>query len=108
VGSLVFVSGVVPYRYHDGSTDGDDIVTQTSRVIDNIEHLLAATGLDLRDVVKTTVFLTDITLAGGMNEVYRVRFPEPFPARSTVQVGPLARPAFLIEMEAVAVCRVQT
>jgi len=52
--------------------------------------------------VKTTVFLTDNSMAKGMNEVYATRFAEPFPARSTFQVGPLSRPEYLIEVEAIA------
>lgn len=105
VSPFVFVSGAVPYSLVDGSPIGSDITTQTAQVLDNIERLLAEVGLTLDDVVKTTVFLTDSSLAGGMNEVYRTRFTSPYPARSTVQVGPLARPEYLIEVEAIALER---
>ncbi len=103
VGELVFVSGQVPIDRASGATVGTDIETQTEQVIDNIEALLSEVGLTLGHVVKTTVFLTDGALATGMNRVYADRFPTVRPARSTVQVGPLARPEFLIEVEAVAV-----
>lgn len=106
-GPFVFVSGAVPYSLIDGSPVTGDIKVQTAQVLDNIERVLAEVNLGLDDIVKTTVFLTDSSMAGGMNEVYRTRFADPFPARSTVQVGPLAKPEYLIEMEAIAVTREQ-
>lgn len=105
VSPFVFVSGAVPYSLVDGTPVGDDIQAQTNQVLNNIEQLLAEIGLNLDDIVKTTVFLTDSSMAAGMNEVYRTRFTPPYPARSTVQVGPLARPEYLIEVEAIALER---
>ncbi len=102
VGQWVFVSGQVPIDRSTGATVGTDIEAQTAQVIDNIEALLTEAGLSLDHVVKTVVFLTDSSLAAGMNRVYADRFAPVRPARSTVQVGPLARPEFLIEVEAIA------
>jgi 2-iminobutanoate/2-iminopropanoate deaminase len=87
-GSFIFISGAVSYDLESGKSVGVAILTQC--------------GLTTDDVVKTTVFLTDCSLASEMNEVYSVRFKTPYPARSTVQVGPLARPEYLIEIEAIA------
>lgn len=101
-GPLLFVSGAVPVDPATGATVGTTIEDQTARVLDTIAAVLATAGSSLDDVVKTTVFLTDSTMAAGMNEVYAARFSRPHPARSTVQVGPLARPEFLVEIEAVA------
>jgi reactive intermediate/imine deaminase len=101
-GPFLFVSGAVPIDLSTGESVGTDIGEQTAQVIDNIEAVLRAGGASLDDVVKTTVFLTDNSMAKGMNDVYRQRFAEPFPARSTFQVGPLSRPEYLIEVEAIA------
>ena len=103
VGSFVFVSGAVSYDLASGESVGVDIQEQTTQILNNIEAILAQAGLTADDIVKTTVFLTDCSLAPKMNEVYSVRFKTPYPARSTVQVGPLARPEYLIEIEAIAV-----
>lgn len=102
-GDLIFVSGAVAIDPTTGETLGDDIGTQTTRVLSNIEMTLEAAGSSLDRVVKTTVFLTDLNLLDGMNEVYRKFFPKHLPARSTVEVGPLARKEFLIEIEAIAI-----
>jgi 2-iminobutanoate/2-iminopropanoate deaminase len=100
---FVFVSGAVPISLIDGSSTIGDIKAQTTQVLDNIESLLKEVDLGLEHIVKTTVFLTNSSMFKGMNEIYRTRFTDPFPARSTIQVGPLARPEFLIEIEAIAV-----
>ena len=80
----------------------DGIVAQTSRAISNIEEVLQASGLGLRDVAKTTVFLVDLADFGRMNEEYAKHFAAPYPARSTVQVAALPKGA-RVEIEAVAV-----
>ncbi len=102
-GDLIFVSGTVPIDPATGASVGDDIVAQTRQVLSNIAQTLRAAGSSLDNVVKTTVFVTDSTTVTGMNQAYREFFPHHVPARSTVQVGPLARPEFLIEIEAIAV-----
>lgn len=102
VGEWMFLSGLVPVDPLDGTAVGSTIQEQTEQVIAVLRSLLAVGGAELSDVVKTTVFLTDQSLASGMNEVYAAHFEEPRPARSTVVVGQLARPEFLIEIESVA------
>lgn len=101
-GPFLFLSGAVPIDRASGATVGTDIGTQTAQVLSNLEAVLAEAGSKLADIVKTTVFLTDPSLAAGMNEVYAERFQVPRPARSTIVVGPLARPEFLVEIEAIA------
>jgi 2-iminobutanoate/2-iminopropanoate deaminase len=100
---MLFLSGAVPIDRATGDTVGESIEEQTSQTIDNLAAILGEAGGTLDDVVKSTVFLTDSTLAAGMNSVYSQRFTAPYPARSTVQVGPLARVEFLIEIEAIAI-----
>jgi 2-iminobutanoate/2-iminopropanoate deaminase len=100
-GSLLFVSGQVPFDPATGAMVGGDIAVQTRRVLDNIGALLKAGGLTHADVVRTTVFLADMDDFAAMNDVYRTYFSEPYPARSTVQAARLPRDA-RIEIDAIA------
>jgi reactive intermediate/imine deaminase len=95
---FVFTAGLGP---HDPATRTlpDGIRAQTDQVIRNLETALRAVGLTLFDVVKTTVHLADLADFGDFNEVYRERFPEPYPVRTTVG-SQLA--GFLVEIDAVA------
>ena len=102
VGEWVFVSGATPVDFATGLTVTGGIEEQADRVLSNIQLILRQAGSELREVVKTTVYLTDGKLAAGMNDVYRRYFVTPYPARATIMVGPLARPEFLIEVEAIA------
>jgi 2-iminobutanoate/2-iminopropanoate deaminase len=88
-----------------GKVAGPGIEAQTTQVLDNLSALLQEAGLDLNDVVKTTVFLTDIGEFAAMNEVYRSRFVQPLPTRSTVEVSALANPELKVEIEAIALRR---
>ena len=98
-GDLLFVSGQVGIR--DGET-GDGIEEQTRFTMENIRDVLAQAGASLTDVVKVTVFLTDMSVWPAMNEVYREYFPQDPPARSALGATALALPALLIEIECVA------
>ena len=80
----------------------EGIVEQTAQALKNIEAVLKASGSGMDEVVKTTVFLSDINDFAKMNEVYATRFRQPYPARSTVQVARLPRDA-KVEIETVAV-----
>ena len=100
VGPFVFVSGQIPLDPQGNLVKGD-IVVQTCQVIANLKAILAAAGLTLKDVVKTTVFLADLADFQEMNRAYAEFFPGHPPARSTVQVAGLPRGAS-IEIEAIA------
>jgi len=78
------------------------VVPQTARALSNLEAVLAAAGLSLKNVVKTTVFMVDIAEFAQMNEEYAKHFQAPYPARSTVQVAALPKGA-RVEIDAVAV-----
>lgn len=80
------------------------VKAQAERAILNLEALLAAAGLGLRDVVKTSVFLADMADFAVVNEVYASRFAAPYPARSTLQVAALPKGG-LVEIEAIAIGR---
>ena len=80
-----------------------DIKVQTERVLENLKLILADQGLGLAQVIKTTVFMTNLADFAAMNEVYARYFTADFPARSTVQAAALPKGA-KVEIEAVAHC----
>jgi len=79
----------------------DGIANQAERAMVNLEAVLAAAGASLADVVKTTIFLSDLANFSAVNDIYSRHIVEPAPARSTVQVAALPRGA-LVEIEAIA------
>lgn len=104
VGDMYFVSGQVGV---DPVTKAchPDVASQTKQALTNLSEVLASEGLSLKDVVKTTIFLTGMSDFQIVNEEYVKNFHEPRPARSTVAVAELPRVAnhpILIEIEAVA------
>ena len=100
-GGFVFTSGVLPVDPVTGEIFGGDVKLQTELILKNLESILKAAGTNLKNVVKTTVFLTDLTQFAEMNEVYSRFFTENTPARSTIQVVALPKGSS-IEIEAVA------
>ena len=103
VGPFVFVSGQIPVDPQGNLVPGD-IVVQTCQVIANLKAILMAAGLGLKDVVKTTVYLTDMADFQEMNRAYAEFFPGHPPARCTVQVAGLAR-GVSVEIDAIAAKR---
>ena len=101
-GGFIYVSGQGPVDPETGEVDLGDIATQTRMTLANVEAVLADAGASLTDVVKTTVFLTDIGNFKPMNEVYAECFGQVRPARSTVGVAALPL-GISVEIEAVAV-----
>jgi len=100
-GSFIFCSGQIPLDPASGQLVEGGIEAQTVQVLDNLMALLAAAGLTLGDVVKTTVFLVSMDDFPAMNEVYARYFDEDPPARSTVGVAALPKGA-RVEIEAIA------
>lgn len=88
-GSNVYVSGQGPIDPETGDVVGDDARTQTARTLENVDAILGAAGLSLADVVKATVYLTDMDDYDDVNEVYADHVTRPFPARSAVEVSAL-------------------
>ncbi|HNW43604.1 MAG TPA: RidA family protein [Elusimicrobiales bacterium] len=99
-GGLLFISGQLPIDPATGVM-APDIKTQTEAAIRNLQGILAAAGLGLEHIVKTTVFMADLGQFAQMNEVYAKFFPANAPARATVEVKALPKAA-LVEIEAVA------
>ena len=100
-GDLLFCAGQIPLEPATGNMVSGGIAEQAQRVLENIKGLLQSQGLDFTNVVKATVFLSDMGNFGAMNEVYARYFTRDFPARSTVQVARLPKDA-LVEIEVVA------
>jgi 2-iminobutanoate/2-iminopropanoate deaminase len=99
-GDLVFVSGQLGLKPGDTELSGG-IQEQTEQVFDNLQAILRAAGTSLERLVKTTVFLTNLSDFQAMNEVYARRVGATKPARSTIEIGALPSGA-LIEVEAIA------
>ena len=100
-GDLLFCSGQIPLDPDTSELVGSDVKTQTQRVLQNVDLILQDQGLSFANVVKTTVFLTDLQDFPAMNELYAGYFPKDFPARSTIQVVALPKGA-KVEIEVVA------
>jgi 2-iminobutanoate/2-iminopropanoate deaminase len=101
-GSLVFCSGQIGLDPAAGTIVAGGVEVETRRVLENLRVVLAEAGLGLRDVVKTTIFMVDLSDFDVVNRVYGEHFEAPYPARSTVQVAALPRKA-RIEIEAIAI-----
>lgn len=100
-GNVVYVSGQLPIDPATGAFAGEDVSAQTRQSLTNIKNILAAEGLDMACVVKTTVMLKDIADFAAMNEVYAEFFSAPYPARAAFQVAALPKDA-RVEIECVA------
>ena len=98
---LVFVSGQLPIDPATGAFPEGGVAQQTRQSILNAQAILKEAGLELSNVVKTTVFLADMGDFAAMNEVYGQFFTQPFPARSAVAVKTLPKGA-LVEIECIA------
>ena len=101
-GGIVITSGQIPLDPATGNFVEGGVAEQTRQSLLNVQAILAAAGLTLENVIKTTVFLKDMNDFAAMNEVYATFFPSNPPARSAVQVGKLPRDA-MVEIEAIAV-----
>ena len=98
---MLFVSGQIPVDAKTGEVVSGGVAAQTERVLTNIRAIVEEAGLKMDDVVKTTVYLADISKFAEMNEVYAKFFTSPFPARATVEVSNLPK-SVGVEIDAVA------
>lgn len=102
-GKFFFISGQIGMK-PDGSMAGDTVEDQTRQVIMNLRAILFAGGLDSGDLVKTTIYLTDMADFSAVNDIYAEMVGGEPPARATVQVSGLPKGA-LVEIEAIAIAR---
>jgi 2-iminobutanoate/2-iminopropanoate deaminase len=101
-GKMIFTAGQIALDPATGRLVEGDIAAQTRRALDNVKAILTTAGASLENVVKTTVFMSDLSEFAAMNEVYGEYFSANPPARSTVEVKALPRGA-KVEIEAIAV-----
>ena len=101
--NLIFTSGQIPLTV-DGELIQNDFKGESVQVIKNIEAILQASGCELSDVIKMTVYLTDLSLFAELNEVFKDFFVDEPPARSAVEVKGLPM-GVRVEMEAIALKR---
>jgi len=101
-GDFVYVSGQVPVDPATNQAQLGDIAQETRQVLKNIEGNLAACGCTMADVVRCTVYLTNIGDFAGMNAVYAEAFGDAKPARTTIGVAALPLPGAKIEIDAIA------
>ena len=101
VNGMLFLSGQLPIDAATGLM-AEDIEEQAKQSLSNIKHILEEAGLTMANVVKTTVFLADMSLFADMNKVYSTFFQGEYPARSAVAVKALPKDA-LVEIECIAV-----
>ncbi len=101
IGDLLFCAGQIPIDPSTGNLITGDIKAQTDRVLQNVKAILDDQGLSFSNVVKSTVFLTNLADFASMNEVYAKHFSADFPARSTIQVAALPKGAN-VEIEVIA------
>lgn len=90
-GNLLFISGQVAINPATGNVEAADIAAETQLVMKNLEAILQEAGTDFTSVVKTTIFLSDMSLFGAVNEVYGKFFTGTYPARETVAVKGLPK-----------------
>jgi 2-iminobutanoate/2-iminopropanoate deaminase len=102
VGSTIYCAGQIPLDPKSGQIVSGDAAMQTQQVLDNVAAILKAEGVSFENVVKTTVFLTDLGDFQAVNQIYGSYFKNQPPARSTVQVSALPKGAN-VEIEVIAV-----
>ena len=99
-GSLVFISGQIPLDPKTMELVGEDVVRQTHQVFKNLSAIAKASGGNLVDIVKVTIYLTNLDNFSKINEIMTSYFQEPYPARATIEVSALPKAA-LVEVEAI-------
>ncbi|MBS1616350.1 MAG: RidA family protein [Bacteroidetes bacterium] len=104
---MLYISGQIPLDAQDGTLHTADIITETDKVMQNLKGILQAAGLDFSDVVKSSIFLTDMGQFSAVNEVYGAYFESGnAPARETIQVAALPRGVH-VEISMIALTRTQ-
>jgi len=90
-GNMLFVSGQIAINPSSGEIENKDIQSETHRVMHNLKSILSTANMDFSHIVKTTIFLSDMSLFAEVNEIYGQYFREDFPARETVAVKGLPK-----------------
>ncbi len=102
VNGMVYTSGVIPVDPVTGGITGSTAADQAEQVFSNLKNLIEASGASMENIIKTVVFLKNMEDFTAVNGVYAKYFPQPYPARSCVEVARLPKDVML-EVEAIAV-----
>ena len=100
---FIFTSGILPLDPSTGNKVEGGIENETRQTLDNIKAILEVAGSSLKDVVKVTVYLTNMNDFKVVNEIYGQYFSEPYPARAAIEVSRLAKDA-KVEIQATGIC----
>ena len=99
---MFFISGQIPLKPNEGKIQSTDFLPQANQAFENLIQIIKATQGDIENVVKLTIYLTDLKNFDSLNQIMTNYFKEPFPARSTIEVSALPKGA-LVEIDAVLV-----
>ena len=99
IGNLIFTSGQIPLKT-DGTIVSNDFESECIQVLDNIKEILKASGSDMENIIKLTVYLTDLSKFDILNNVFNEYFKDSLPARSTIEVSKLPKDS-RVEIEAI-------
>lgn len=101
-GDLLFISGVAPLDDDSNLVGGGDVAAQARKTFENIDKILKAAGASFADILKVTVYLTDVNDRAAINPVRQEFFGDARPASTLIGINELALPGMKIEVEAVA------
>jgi 2-iminobutanoate/2-iminopropanoate deaminase len=104
VDKLIFLSGQIGISPETENLVKGGVIEETKQIFNNFKAILAEVGLSIDNIVKTTVYMTDLSNFAEMNEIYNEQFTKDYPARATIQVSALPKGA-CIEIEAIAVLK---
>jgi reactive intermediate/imine deaminase len=104
-GRTIYVSGQVPLTKDGKLVGAGDMESQTRQVFENLKVALSAAGAELKDVVKITIYTTDVSKLGSIRKVRDSYLPADFPASTLTEVKALFRPEVMIEIDAIAVAK---
>lgn len=103
-GNMIFISGQIAIDYQNNNIINENIAKETETVMKNIMNILKESGCNFQNIVKCSIFLSDMNLFDEVNKIYSKYFSHPFPARETVEVSKLPKNVN-IEISAIAITK---
>ena len=103
-GNLIFISGQIAINRETNKIISNNILDETEMVMENLKYILEKSNCSFKNVVKCSIFLSDLNLFDDVNKIYSKYFSEPYPARETIEVSKLPKNVNL-EISAIAICK---
>lgn len=103
-GNLIFISGQIAINRETNKIISNNILDETKMVMENLKYILEKCNCSFKNVVKCSIFLSDLNLFDDVNKIYSKYFSEPYPARETIEVSKLPKNVNL-EISAIAICK---